>query len=332
MKKMMTKRVWTVIIVAITKVAAKRMATTTSPFDDELNKCLFANAENPISLKKVTKLLKKGANPFKTYGNECALAYAARDGRKDLVEEMVCFDGITFQDRTIQQKIQLYLMLCTACGNEDIDIARFLLEYGVWPRFVAHECELIFDETEMEELMAARKKHKSPLYKAMAARSLDVVYLLLQFGARFVYSSEYEMVSTMFLSRCFSDDRNVLFMLETMRRKHPAHITNEFFVRQITDLRKCEFDMFLEPNNGIIRLTALGLTTPENRAITIKFPPFTWTPDVHALELVHPHPLLILKTIREVLMCLRHSRPEIHWDLQKLLFEFIWGSMFNVFF
>lgn len=299
--------------------------------------------------ENVIKLLKLGADPYHVFypvweidrhGNPAKKRYSVRNFEEDEIPighsalSVVCslvnnfeffklllhFNCKTFAELPMSRKTALFLILVDANSYKNSDYVRLLLEYGVWPNAPSRN-DLLSLGSDDFALFEAEMAQRTPLVSALHSAhtpyfshsQFNNLYWLIKFGARITTEKELEQVLRLFHLASCREHVNVLFMLEVIRRE-------TFPVSPLA--AKC-WVSFSEGVFGIDRNLSFAV---------VKLPVLRWTPDVHALELLHDHPLLVLKTIREVLMCICRTHREVHWDLQKLLFEFVWGSMFNVFF
>lgn len=298
--------------------------------------------------ENVIKLLKLGADPFhvfypqweidrhgklakKRYSvlnfeedeipvGHSALSTALSIKNFELFELLLHFNCKTFTELPVSRKTALFLLLIEANYGKNDDYVRLLLEYGVWPNVPSRNDLLSLGSDDLA-LFKAEMAQRTPLESALSSAhtpyfshsQFNNVYFLIKFGAKITTEKELGQVLRLFHLASCREHANVLFMLEVIRRE-------TFPVSLLA--AKC-WVSFSEGVFGIDRNLSFAV---------VKLPVLRWTPDVHALELLHDHPLLVLKTIREVLLCMHRAQREVHWDVQKLLFEFIWGSMFNVFF
>lgn len=317
------------------------MAGAAASNGDDINFQLFHEVKKKMSSSEcIRELLAAGANPFfvpyhsqieeengeevKNFSDDCAVFAAVRANKVELVKLLLHFDGKRFRERSFLEKFQLYAMLCETCEFNILhgEMIHVLLEYGVW----VNDPDFNFCADELKEI--ARRTlyygNCSPYSSCMNVHARN-------------FFGEEQDGTVDYLEFCFVLRSLIQF---GMRFKITDFVSINYYLCEDSDLRICDlttptpenyFKTFpYRPLKGGKTFGFMRLVDEKTRIIS--FPAVSWTPDVHVLEIGHPHPVPELEQIREVLMCLRRSQPGLNWRLRHLLFEFIWGSMFNVFF
>lgn len=225
---------------------------------------------------------------------DCALKQAVLRMNFDLFKLLLLFDGKRYKDRTVKQK----LTLCS-----------------ILPNIIVHSKFATEDDMQFLLEYDIRPEVRAETFFAYCDDD-DFETLLLKGKCQTSWSRG------IFSSDCGDSFYTIYHMISFGR-----HLMNRYNCRLISEL------MFKNKEFRHARYTFTRENYPRGFSMdSVKFPVHYWTPEVHSLELLNEQPNLGLKKIREVLLCLHRSHPEVHWDVQNLLFEFIWGSMFNVFF